>query len=101
MPAVGPSRRLAANAVELWCVKQEDQPSRSESFRRLVEIGLAVAPAVHSEKVAAKANELAGKAIDRMSDKGASAEEQASRKRKLLKGPEEFRDVRVDRAKQK
>jgi hypothetical protein len=31
----------------------------------------------------------------------ASADNQASRKRRLLKGPEEFREVRVDRAKAK
>jgi hypothetical protein len=30
-------------------------------------------------------------------DKSAPAEEQAIRKRRLLKGPEEFRDVRRDR----
>jgi hypothetical protein len=34
-------------------------------------------------------------------DKAAPAEEQASRKRRLLKGPEEFRDVRASRTKKK
>jgi hypothetical protein len=50
---------------------------------------------------AARAKELAAKAIDKMSDDGASADDQASRKRRLLKGPEEFRNSRVDRAKVK
>jgi hypothetical protein len=40
---------------------------------------------------------MAAGAIDKLTDKGASADDQASRKRRLLKGPEEFRDVRVDR----
>jgi hypothetical protein len=40
---------------------------------------------------------MAAGSIDRLTDKGASADDQASRKRRLLKGPEEFRDVRVDR----
>jgi hypothetical protein len=38
---------------------------------------------------------------DRLSDSAAHPEEQASRKRRLLKGPEEFREVRIDRAKKK
>lgn len=48
---------------------------------------------------AAKAKELAAAQIDRMVGKSAPAQEQASRKCRLLKGPEEFREVRVDRAK--
>jgi hypothetical protein len=39
------------------------------------------------------------KAIDGLSDDLASATDQESRKHRLLKGPEEFREVRVDRTK--
>ena len=42
-----------------------------------------------------------GKQLDQLADQSVSAEEQESRKRQLLKGPEEFRGVRVDRAKKK
>jgi hypothetical protein len=49
---------------------------------------------------AERAKELGGKAIDKLTP-DASTEEKASRKRRLLKGPEEFRDVRVDRPKAK
>jgi hypothetical protein len=89
--------------VEAWATANDT--SRSDAFRRLVELGLAAA-AKHtsnrrSEKSAAKAKELAANTIDRLADDAAPAEEQASRKRHLLKGPEEFRDVRVDRAKKK
>jgi len=46
---------------------------------------------------AQKAHEIAPEHLDRLMDKSAPAEEQAIRKRRLLKGPEEFRDVRRDR----
>jgi hypothetical protein len=44
---------------------------------------------------------MAGSAIDAMTDATAQADDQASRKRRLLKGPEEFREARVDRPKAK
>lgn len=42
------------------------------------------------------AAEMAGEAIDQLTDQSASLDEQASRKRRLLKGPKEFRDLRLD-----
>lgn len=48
-----------------------------------------------------RAHEMAGDAIDGVSDVSASSEDQASRKRSLLEGPDEFQIVRVDRAKTK
>jgi hypothetical protein len=53
------------------------------------------------EKAAAKASKLAGREIDRRSDKSAPAKERARRKRRLLKGPPEFRDIRGDLPKAK
>jgi hypothetical protein len=50
---------------------------------------------------AERAKALAGKVIDSFSTAGTDVEETASRKRRLLKGPEEFRDIRVDRPKAK
>ncbi|WP_338830642.1 hypothetical protein [Bradyrhizobium sp. 27S5] len=44
-----------------------------------------------------RARELASKAIDKVTDPTASPDDQASRKRKLIKGPEEFQKVRRDR----
>ena len=38
----------------------------------------------------------AAETIDRHTDQSAAPEEQASRKRKLLKGPKEFREIRKD-----
>ena len=93
---------LRASIVK-WAENQADLPTLSEATRRLVELGLAgsAKPPPRSEKNAAKAKELAAKTIDRLVDPAAPPEEKASRKRRLLKGPEEFREVRVDRAKAK
>ena len=43
-----------------------------------------------------KAAEMAGDIIDQHADLSASSEEQASRKRRLLRGPKEFRELRRD-----
>ena len=47
-----------------------------------------------SQKSASKATDMAGKQIDRLGDASATVEERQSRKRRLLKGPKEFRDIR-------
>jgi hypothetical protein len=80
------------------------RPSGCENIRRLVELGLAGSakpPARRAEKSVAKAKELAGATIDRLVERAAPADEKASRRLRLLKGPEEFRDVRIDREKGK
>src|SRR3569832_1617034 len=84
-------------AVEEWA-DHNDAPSRSEAIRSLVELGLAVSASSrpHSSAARAKAAELAHYTLDRHVDRTASPEEQARRKRKLLKGPKEFRDIRKD-----
>jgi hypothetical protein len=94
--------KIRASIVR-WAKNQPDTPSLSEAIRRLVEIGLSrpAMPPVLSRKFSVLAKELAAKAIDGLVDPAAPAEDKASRKRRLLKGPEEFRDVRVDRAKGK
>jgi hypothetical protein len=47
---------------------------------------------------AAKASEMAGREIDLLGDPSATDEERQLRKRRLTKGPEEFRDIRSNRA---
>ena len=54
-----------------------------------------------SKKAIAKAAEMAGQEIDRLGDRSATDEQRASRKRRLLQGPKEFRDIRDDQHKQK
>ena len=104
-PATGqdPSRtfRLSDEFIanlDAWAVQQPDKPTRSEAIRRLVELGLTVKkrPKQPAPARADRAKEMAAKQLDHLVDQSASAEEQASRKHRLLKGPEEFRNVRVD-----
>ena len=89
-------------AIDEWRRKNADLPSRSEAIRRLVEIGLSSVKVARSQKRSDSptARDLAAAQIDRLTDP-APADEQAHRKRHLLKGPEEFREVRVDRVKKK
>ena len=49
--------------------------------------------------LAAKASEMAGEEIDRLGDPLATDEERQIRKRRLIEGPQEFRDIRSNRAK--
>jgi hypothetical protein len=90
--------------VDLWIRgRPQPRPSRPEAIRRLVELGLTVKPksATTGRLRAARASDLAAKVIDTLTPGGTDVEEKAGRKRRLLKGPEEFREVRVDRAKNK
>src|SRR5262249_8396318 len=69
--------------------------TRSEAIRQLVEQALARTPTKGpSQKAKAKALELASTQIDKLLDPLASDEEQQQRKRRLLKGPKEFREIR-------
>jgi hypothetical protein len=47
---------------------------------------------------AAKASEMAGQELDLLGDPSATDEERQLRKQRLIKGPEEFRDIRSNRA---
>jgi len=44
---------------------------------------------------------MAGREIDRLGDLSATDDQRESRKRQLLKGPKEFRDIRSNRLKAK
>jgi hypothetical protein len=92
-----------SDAVDAWASSQDDKPGRSEAIRRLVELGLEVKTPTRSavSKSARKlrAQELATKAIEKMVDPSAPPEERAERRRRLTKGPTEFREDRVDQPK--
>src|SRR5437016_3813850 len=49
-----------------------------------------------SPKAVAKALDLAGQQIEKLSDQSATAEERQERKKRLLKGPKEFRGIGGD-----
>jgi hypothetical protein len=90
-------------AIENWRARRSPVPNTSEAIRQLVEIGLASAPpaAREGKKTPARASELAGEMIDWLRDRSAPAEEQAQRKRRLIRGPSEFREMRTDLPKRK
>ena len=82
--------------VEAWATAND--ATRSDAIRRLVELGL-TARVKPTQLNATRAKALAAKVIDNLADGAASADDRASRKSRLLKGPEEFRKARVDRPK--
>lgn len=85
-------------AIEKWAGQHIDAPSLSEAIRRLVELGLAHAAPTGQLSAASRseASTLASNTIDRLTDETATAEEQEKRKRRLIKGPLEFREMRKD-----
>ena len=96
----------ALGQVDRWAHSQKDKPSRPEAIRRLLDLALAKSSTKrHSEpdspdratiraKKAEKASELAAEQVDRLSDPLATDDERQLRKRKLIKGPKEFREIR-------
>jgi hypothetical protein len=92
-------------ALDAWIAKQkEPELSRPEAIRRLVEMGLRVktpARSVSNPGRKLRAQELATKTIEKMIDPSAPPEERAQRRRRLTKGPTEFREARVDLPKAK
>jgi hypothetical protein len=82
--------------IDAWIARQGQEMSRPDAIRRLVEIGLGGGNSARqrSANSAERAKQLAAKTIDGLVDP--ASEEAVSRKRRLLKGPEEFREVRVD-----
>jgi Arc/MetJ-type ribon-helix-helix transcriptional regulator len=88
-----------------WIAKQKQPfPSRPEAVRRLIELGLTVrtpAKLVSKRGRNLRAHELASNTIEKMIDPAASPEERVQRRRRLTKGPSEFRDHRIDLPKAK
>jgi hypothetical protein len=106
--------------VEKWASDQAT--TRSDAIRRLVELGLkatinakkkrpdntmrdsdgrVIPSPARSTPNKVRAAELAAKTIDKMIDPAAGPEERNQRRRRLTKGPTEFRENRVDLPKQK
>jgi hypothetical protein len=82
--------------VDAWAARQIDKPGRSEAILRLVKFGLESTHRRESSRTkrAAKASAMAAQAIDRLGDPLVTDEQRRLRKRRLIKGPKEFRDIR-------
>jgi hypothetical protein len=101
--AIRLSAKMREN-VEAWAAAQDDEPGRSEAIRRLVEIALEVeTPSKPTAKPGRRrrAQELATNTIEKMIDPSASPDEREQRRRRLTKGPPEFREDRIDQPKRK
>jgi hypothetical protein len=100
MVAIRMAKALIANA-DAWA--RANGTGRSEAIRRLLELGLSVKTTTKQPSAARalRAKQLAAQAIDKMVDPTLHPEERAQRRRRLTKGPEEFREVRIDRPKKK
>ena len=100
LPLMGfrPAPTLRA-AIIHWAEHQADTPTLPEAVGRLIELGLAVKenggrPRGPQRR---RARKIAAETIDHMGDAAANADDRATRKGRLLNGPEEFERVRVDR----
>jgi hypothetical protein len=110
-------------AIDKWAAVHTDG-SRSEAIRHLVEQALKAEPGKptrssqrpteptslwpmpselprSSPTTASKASDLAAQQIDKLVDPSVPVEERQTRKRRLLKGLKEFRDIRGDLPKPK
>jgi hypothetical protein len=84
--------------LDEWIGKQREHRSRPEAIRELLEQALSHSRSrrAGAHKGASRASELAAKAVDHASDASATNEQRQRRKRRILKGPPEFRDMRKD-----
>jgi len=94
---IRPSLNLL-NRIDRWIARQHGPVSRSEAIRRLAEFALDRAEmsskAGKSNQGAEQAAGMASDMIDSLGDRSATHEDREHRKRRLLKGPSEFREMR-------
>ena len=83
-------------AADAW--GEANDIGRSEAIRWLVEIGLTVRTKSKQPTAARaeRAKTLAWKTLESLTLGAADDDEKTSRKRRLVKGPEEFQGVRID-----
>jgi hypothetical protein len=90
-------RQLADDCIA-WARLATSDDQR-EQFLELAKKWLSDAESIEGiELRRAKASEMAGEEIDRLGDPLATDEERQLRKQRLIKGPQEFRDIRSNRA---
>jgi hypothetical protein len=93
--AVKLSQRLTAD-IDAWA--EAHNIARSDAIRQLVELGLDASAGPHRtvQREPADIEERAVEQIGRMLDPSLSAEERERRTRRLIEGPPEFLDQRID-----
>jgi hypothetical protein len=90
-------------AIDAWALKQPDKPGRPAAIRRLVKaaLGHPVLKRAPNKETARTASILAAREIQNLADTSQPFDEQQRRKRRLIRGPSEFRDIRADQPKRK
>ena len=94
-------------AIDAWAAKQIPTVTRPEAIRGMIDAMLRILakdPGERPTKKAAntsRAQELAARAIEKIADPAVPPEERAQRRRRLTKGPPEFREDRVDQPRPK
>ena len=93
--AVKLSQHLTAD-IDAWA--EAHNMARSDAIRKLVEIGLNASPGPVRVKPyePAAIEERAAEQIERMLDPSLPADERERRRRRLIEGPPEFLDQRID-----
>jgi hypothetical protein len=92
--------------IDAWAAERKPPVTRPEAIRGILELGLTVKKkASPSQRLRAaradRAKELAAKTIEKIIDPTAPPGEREQRRRRLTKGPSEFREARVDQPKAK
>jgi hypothetical protein len=82
-------------SLDAWIAEHESDMTPPEAIRRLVEEALRSSAGIGKRK-AQKASEMADRAAKHIVDESLPVEEQERRKRALVKGPKEFREIRED-----
>jgi len=98
--AVKLSQKLTAE-IDAWA--EAHQIGRSEAIRQLVELGLSVAPdaASRGPGLPSKVEELAIRQISLLLDPSLASDERERRIRRLIQGPAEFSEQRIDLPRQR
>ena len=95
-PAVAPRSASKRQGFDCHSAEAATVPPRSHSPLDRSGVSGNAANEAAKPKSCVQGRRLAGEQIDKLSDPSATAEEQQQRKRRLLKGPKEFRDIRGD-----
>ena len=93
--AVNLSQRLTAD-IDAWA--EAHNIARSDAIRRLVQLGLDASQGLHRtvQREPVDIEERAVEQIARMLDPSLPADERERRTRRLIEGPPEFSDQRID-----
>jgi hypothetical protein len=94
------------NALDQWIADQPTpKPSRPDAVRKALAdwlLGLGMLPIeLTSNDQITKSAAMAGRTLDALADQSASSEDRATRKRRLVKGPKELRDLQGPKARRK